>query len=365
MKNLKFRQCLAALFLSSMFLCTVAGCNKDKPVESTSTTVEETESSEEEDDDDWDDEDWEETEEDIDQILADNGFTRVETEDGFEITSDDGFTLIIETGESELTNNLGPYVYDGDFNHSELDDFAQECAHNGWPIEVLSASDLGLKDSEFAEGFVAYDINECPHYYLFYKDAETAYDNLVDHIVGEGASISKIANITAYDAYSVDFDTNDHTMDVEIYDDGFAIFDDKEATIVTHDTSSSSYPTNKDYKTAEISALAEQYFDKGYQLFDINNNFYEFKYAVEGFTGSYIEWPEDSDFPTNDLEVYVLKFESKDDAFAEIKNLFYVDATVEDKSASPLVLSFNSGFTSYTGTLSDDGLLILKGSSEW
>ncbi|MBO4426161.1 MAG: hypothetical protein J5776_04070 [Clostridiales bacterium] len=360
MKKIKILQCFAVLVLSSLVTCSFSGCNKDKDkVKKTdpTTTEEETESTE--DDDDWDDEDWEEDDVDLEDILDNSGLSISDTDNGIEIQGDDGTWIIIETEGSTDSNNLGPYVYDGDFEHTDLDGFAQECSKNGWPIEVLSASDLGLTDDEFKEGFVAYDINEYPHYYIYYKDHDTAYSNLVDHILGDDADISHVANINEPDTYSVDFDNDEHAMDVEIFKNGLAIFDDHKVTVYSYDRNSDSYPANKDYDTPEINDLAKEYDDKKFSLIDIAKAPVSFPNAVEGFMGTGCSWDEATDV-VEGYEVYVIKFDSVDDALSDLKKVFGKDFS--DLANKPdIILEFESHFTDYTGSLSDDGLLVLKG----
>ena len=367
MKNLKFRQCLAAIVLSSTIACApivFAGCDKEKTDETKSSETTEEEADEEEDE-----VEEEETTTEVDpskQQLIDDIM------DEYDITDEDKVTVIeyeegdyyisieVDSGDSEPNNNLGPYVFDGDFNHSELDDFAQECASKGWPIEVLTAADLNLKDNEFAEGFVAYDISEYPHYYLYYKDHDTAYENLEDYIVGSDGSISHVYGSVDPDTYWVDFDDGKHMMDVYIYESGLAIFDDNRVTTFEYDPNAETNPANITYDTDEINDLVKEYVDKKYKLFDLSDSTTTFPNAVEGFTGYGWYWPDDSDYVLEDYEIYVVKFNSVDDALSGVGIAFNRDFR-DLADDTNIYLEFERFSVEYTGSISQDGLLILKG----
>ena len=368
MKNIKFRQCLAAVVLSSTIACApfvFAGCNKDKTeeTESSETTIAEAEEESEEEEVE------EETTTDIDpskqQMINDimDDYDISDPEDVSIVEYDNGDFYIkvdVDSGDDEPTNNLGPYVFDGDFNHSDLDDYAQQCSAKGWPIEVLTAEDLNLTKDEFAEGFVAYDISEYPHYFICYKDHDTAYKNLEEVILGDDANISHIVNTTDPDTYWVEFEDGKHMMDVYIYETGLAIFDDNRTTTYKYDPDADTNPSNITYDTPKINELVKEYVEKKYRLFDLSDSTTKFPNAVEGFTGYGWYWPEESDYVLEDYEIYVVKFNNTDDALSDLGAAFNRDfSNLADDTN--ILLEFDRFGTEYTGSISSDGLLILKG----
>ena len=348
------KQLFAALFFSSLIACTplaISACDSGSTADVTTSEM----SAEEEETTDPD----ESEEEYNDDIPDDTDISKIYTDSGYEYDAGD-YYVIVETEETEPNNNLGPYVFEGDFNHSTMDDYAQQCASKGWPIEVLTAADLNLTDSEFAEGFVAYDISEYPHYYIFYKDHDTAYKNLEDVILGDDAHISHVVTTVEPDTYWVEFDNGEHMMDVSIYENGFAIFDDNRVTTFQYDPDAPTNPSNITYDTPKINELVKEYVEKKYKLSDLPNSTMEFPNAVEGFTGYGWYWPEESDYVLEDYEIYVIKFNNTDEALSDLGAAFNRDfSNLADDTS--IYLEFDRFGMEYTGSISSDGLLILKG----